>query len=212
MNLASRLSDTLDQDASARAFLGAEHPLARACEWLSALLRQALVLAALGALGLIALAEGIVAAPALLASVAAVGLALGLAGAALGHRKRRHALHLIAAGREDLPIAAVRRERCRLREPRHRDELAHWLDAICREAQHVGPRPLYARPLFFPPTIRAVQSELAEIASALGRKGAGARGVLRLQRLLEQGGSPLYGHDAEALRQELRVIRFLLDC
>lgn len=211
MNLTSRLSDSLDRDLPARAFLGDDHPLARACEWRSALLKQSLVIAALGTVSAIALAEGVPGALAVLAAVVAVGVAIAVTAAALRQRSRAYARDLIAAGGEDLPIAAVRRERCRLRDPGYRSELARWLEAIGEEAEHRVARPPYARPLFSVRVIATVQPRLAEIAIALRGVDPGVRGVLGAQRLLERGASPLYGDDADALRRELQLIRILLE-
>jgi hypothetical protein len=39
----------------------------------------------------------------------------------------------------------------------------------------------------------------------------GLRGIAKAERLLGDGCSALYGHDAEALREELHRIRFLLE-
>jgi hypothetical protein len=138
MNLTSRLTDSPAAESSARAFLGDEHPLVRVGEWLGALLKQLLVVAGLGALGAIALAEAISEARAVLAAVAAVAAALAVAFSALTQCRRALALDLIAAGGGDLPIAAVRRERRRLCDRRHREMLAQWLESIGDDADRRG--------------------------------------------------------------------------
>ena len=211
MNVTSRLTDSLDQDSSAREFLGDDHPLVRVCDGLSALLRQSLVVTALGVLGVIGLGDGLPGALAFTTAVAAVELALGLGVAVLVQRKRALALSLIVDGREDVPVAAVRRERSRLRDPAHREGLARWIESICAEAHNPSWRPPYARPIFSLQVIATCEAPLAELARALRSDRPGVRGVLRAQRLLERGASPLYGHDADVLRRELRVIRILLD-
>jgi hypothetical protein len=97
------------------------------------------------------------------------------------------------------PSAAATRDR-------FREGLARWFESISDEADYAASRA--------PFSIRAVapvQPLLDEVAEALRGADPGVRGVLRAQRLLEQGGSPLYGHDADALRRELQVIRLLLE-
>lgn len=210
MNLTSRLTDSPDEDASARAFLGDDHPLVRVSDWLCALRKQSLAVAALGMLSLVALVEGEPAALVALAADAAVGATLAVAVCALAWRARWHALTLIDQGQECLPIAAVRRERQRLLDPRHREELAAWLETVCDEARHPAAMPAFPHPLFRPRVIAAVQPQLAATATALRADNPGVRGVLGTQRLLEQGASPLYGHDADLLRRELQRIQLLL--
>ena len=211
MNPASRLSRPPGPDVSATAFLGDDHPLVRVSDSLGVLLKQALVVAAVASVSLGALIEGVWPAGALVLAAAIVEGALACAAAWLAHRKRACALALIREGRGDLPIAAVRRERARLLDPGHREDIAQWLDATREEAERRTPRPPYARPLFNVRVVRAAQPQLRELAQALRREDVGLRGVVRTQQLLERGTSPLYGHDLEALRHELQQILFLLD-
>lgn len=210
MNLTSRLTDSPHDDASARVFLGDDHPLVRVSDWLRALRKQSLVLAALGTLSLVALVEGEPAALVALAADAAVSASVAVAVFALGCGERCHARTLIDQGQECLPIAAVRRERRRLLDPRHREQLAAWIETMCDEARHHTVVPASPHPLFRPRVIAAVEPQLAATATALRADSPGVRGVLRAQRLLEQGASPLYGHDADLLRRELQRIQLLL--
>ena len=66
--------------------------------------------------------------------------------------------------------------------------------------------PLYSRRV-----VAAVAPELEETAQALRRSDASVRGVALSERLLSGHDSPLYGDDADRLREELRRVRFLLD-
>src|SRR5215211_4132788 len=88
--------------------------------------------------------------------------------------------------------------------------LARWLDQTRAEAY----RPVHgqsARPLFCPRVVRAVASDMADIAALLRSEDSELRGIAQVERLLGDGGSALYGHDADALREELHRIRFLLE-
>jgi hypothetical protein len=58
--------------------------------------------------------------------------------------------------------------------------------------------------------IAAASADLIDIAGLLRGSPSSARGVAAAHRLVTNGGSPLYGGDARALRSELRRIRFLL--
>jgi hypothetical protein len=131
--------------------------------------------------------------------------------ALLADRQRELVLDIIIEGRGHLPLAAVERARRRLLEPGHRQGLAHWLDAVCREAEHPIQRPAFARPLYSTRLIAAVAPDLAEIARLLGDDDPGLRGVAKTQRLLRDGTSALYGQEVDVLRQELHRIRFLLE-
>ena len=125
--------------------------------------------------------------------------------------RRDIVLDLIVDGREALPLRSVARERRRLLDRRHRVLLARALDALREEAaiplvRRSSPLPLYSRRV-----VAAVAPELEETAQALRRSDASVRGVALSERLLSGHDSPLYGDDADRLREELRRVRFLLD-
>ena len=124
--------------------------------------------------------------------------------------RRDIVLDLIVDGREALPLRSVARERRRLLDRRHRVLLARALDALREEAAI----PLVRRsslPLYSRRVVAAVAPELEETAQALRRSDASVRGVALSERLLSGHDSPLYGDDADRLREELRRVRFLLD-
>jgi hypothetical protein len=122
---------------------------------------------------------------------------------------REHARDLMIQGRADLPVDAVRRQRRRLLDRGHCDDLADWVD----RTRSVAERSLTSRqpPRFHNArVIVAVRPELAEIATRLREDAPGVRGVALVERLLSEGGSPPHGGSVGALRQELRQIRFML--
>jgi hypothetical protein len=124
--------------------------------------------------------------------------------------RRDIVLDLIVDGREALPLRSVARERRRLLDRRHRVLLARALDALREEAAI----PLVRRsslPLYSRRVVAAVAPELEETAQALRRTDASVRGIALSERLLSGHDSPLYGDDADRLREELRRVRFLLD-
>jgi hypothetical protein len=126
-------------------------------------------------------------------------------------RERDCAIDLILDGRGSIAIAAVQRERRRLTSERARQGLARTLEDTLHEA--VKPRALRARITAIPvdPTVvSTAASEIVEVISWLRFPGASARGVARAERLVENALSPLYGRDADALREELRAVRHLL--
>ena len=101
------------------------------------------------------------------------------------------------------------RERQRLLDPVHRERLARSLDVICTDVDRPPGECNPIRPLYIVPVVRAVSSELGEVAG-LVRYGGGLRGLARAEQLITDGRSPLYGDVEVVLRQELGRIRFLL--
>jgi hypothetical protein len=63
-------------------------------------------------------------------------------------------------------------------------------------------------PLYSLPVVRAVSSELGEVARLVRRDG-GLRGLAATEQMVPDGRSPLYGDEEAVLRQELGRIRFL---
>ena len=114
-----------------------------------------------------------------------------------------------STGDEDVPIAAVRRQRERLLDDDGRADLARLLDRIAGHSTEPWP-PGVVRPLYDPRTIAATAPALRDVADLLRNRPQSARGVAAAQRLVTDGASPLRGCDAQALQTELRRIRFLL--
>jgi hypothetical protein len=210
VHLTSPLSQSLDQVASARALLGAEHPLARVSERLGVLREQSLVVGAVLLASVVALVAGESAALWFVVAAAVVQAALACGSALLAQARRDHVLDVIGDGRGSLPLAAVQRERGHLLDPAHRAFLARWLDGMRQDAQRPIQRFPAARPLYSVRVIAAVAPELETIAGLLVGDHAGLRGVALTERLLRDGASSLYRQDVEPLRQELRRIRLHL--
>ncbi|HET7048530.1 MAG TPA: hypothetical protein VFI54_09715 [Solirubrobacteraceae bacterium] len=143
-------------------------------------------------------------------SAGVVLLALTALVAALRLRVRDRARDLIAEGRETLPIIAVQRERRRLLARRRRKVLARTLDAMVRQATSPPTIPS-ARPLFDVRVIASVSGDLRAVIRLLQKKHARARGVALTERLIVDGGSPLYAQDQMRLREELHRVRHLLE-
>ena len=109
---------------SARAVLGAAHPLSRATEAVAGLTRQWLTCAATLAGSIIAQLEGHPWATILTASSTLVLAATHRLLLMLRQQVSDRATDLIAEGREALPIATVQHQRQRLLAPRRRKALA----------------------------------------------------------------------------------------
>ena len=192
---------------TARAVLGADHPLARALELQTVLARDLLAITLLT----VATASGLAALPRPAVAIAAAVACL-LAAATLAARAtvRGRARDLIAEGREDVPVAAVARECERLLGLRHRQMLARSLRRLRVAAEGPPPsrsrgtRPLHAD------TLRTVGPELRQLEALLGQPHGGARGVALARRLLVEAASPLRAGDPQRLREELRRISILL--
>jgi hypothetical protein len=193
----------------AREVLGAEHPLSRAVSALRAVTRHMLTIGALLSVGTVASVAGATWGEPLTAAAGAVLLTLAAAAGVLVATRGRHARALIEHGDEDLPIAAVRRQRQRLLDDDRRTHLARLLDRIARQSTEPWP-PGPVRPLYDPRTIAATAADLRDVAYLLRNRPQSARGVAAAQRLVTDGASPLHGCDARALRTELQRIRFLL--
>jgi hypothetical protein len=120
------------------------------------------------------------------------------------------ACDLIIQGRADLPLDPVRRQRRRLRDHAHCEDLADWLDRTWMLAERSLGARYQPAPFGSSRVIVAVAPELAEIAARLRDEAPGVRGVALVERLLSEGGSALHGGSLSELRQELRRIRFML--
>jgi len=100
------------------------------------------------------------------------------------------------------------RARQRLLDPAQRECLARALDVIRAEAGRPPSECHPIPPLYNVPVVRAVSSELGEVATLVRRSG-GLRGLAATERMVTDGRSPLYGDGEAVLRQELGRIRFL---
>jgi hypothetical protein len=190
--------------------LGDDHPLVRVLHRTSAAIRQLLVVAVIFVCAAAAWLYGAQAALAVIAAAGLVEAVLALQLASLRWLARERACDLIIHGRADLPLEEVRRQRSRLLDRRHCDDLADWLDRTSAVAERPLTSPHQPAPLSNSRVILAARPQLAEIAARLREEAPGVRGVALVERLLSEGGSPLHGGSVSALRQELRRIRFML--
>jgi hypothetical protein len=172
---------------------------------------QAALLGATLAAALAAVATGVrgALAVAIAALVANAWLAVSLA--ALQSDRRALARELIIAGRGNLPLAAVARERRRLLAPEHRAALATSLHKLVHDARHPTLRAPGSGPLYRPRVLAAAAAEAHAVADRLERDPAALAGIAVTERLLTAHDSPLYERDTDRLRQELRRISFALE-
>jgi hypothetical protein len=183
--------------------------LARAVNQVTVAVDRCMAVAALLATGLLAIVEGLTAGlPLTVAAASVLAVLLIGVGTAASARDRR-ALELIGDGRGDLPHPAVTRMRRRLLDPVQRERLARWLDELRTEAARPERQCHSIRPVYNPRVVRALSAEMADVAR-LVRGNGDLRGLARTERLVTDGCSALYGSSEDALRQELRQIRFLL--
>jgi hypothetical protein len=198
------------QRSTARALLGAEHPLVRVMDAMHARLEQAIALMTIVAAGVAGALTGVADTRAALAAATQVEVVVVCALVVLVGAKRDHVLDLIIEGRGDLELPAVAHERKRLLDPRYRAQLSRSLEALRDEAEHPMLHSPSTYPLHRRRVIAAAAHELVETAGSLRCDHAGVAGVAMAERLLGQGDSPLYGENAERLGVELRRCRFLL--
>jgi hypothetical protein len=187
---------------SARELLGSAHPLARVEGQLSVVVTRSIVVAALLCAGVAALVEDLSVGLSLTVVAAVTEAALAARAMLLAEIRREHALDLIIEGRGDLPIGVVARQRRRLLDPARRHRLASALEEIRDEALRPPQRYTRLRPIFDPRVIAAVAPELTTIARLL-RADPRLSALAMAQRLVTNGGSPLYRSDLRLLRDEL---------
>jgi hypothetical protein len=200
-----------DAGQSARAVLGPAHPLSRAIAAATGVGRQWVTCAAILAGSIIALLEGHRWATILIASSMLVLAALSVLLLTLKQRVSDRAIDLIAGGRETLPITTVQRHRQRLLARRRRTTLANNLETMIRQAT-ARPKIITrgSRPLFDTRVIALVATELRAVIRLLQSTNPPARGVALTDRLITDGHSPCYGHEVNALRDELdRILQAL---
>jgi hypothetical protein len=190
--------------AGAAAMLGPDAPLTRILGRLGEVVRQSAVTGALLVGSVVALIAGIHTAIDVAVAAAAYAGVLAVAACVLAQCRRDRLRDLIVAGRGNLPLAALRRERERLLDPTHRRCLADALETLPVRAGDAFS--LYRRRV-----IATVASDILALATCLRDERVDPRGVALTERLVrEPAVSPLYGDDAELLRQELRRIRHML--
>ena len=191
--------------------LRSDHPLLRASEAVHCTGRQWVHIAAVLTGSVIARLEGRQWAGPLAGSAAIVLLILTVLVAAHKQRERDCAIELVLEGHETVPIAAVQRQRRRLLSEQTRHGLSGHLEDLIRQAANRSRLQVRVTPLPFDPTVFMMAAgELRDVIGLLRTDGVSARGVARAERLVERAGSPLYGQDVAALREELRRVRDLL--
>jgi hypothetical protein len=200
--------DLPDEARKARVYLGAGHPLTRVAERRATTLEQALAVTIVLCLSLAALVFGASWATSIIISAIVVQFSLAFRAALLTLEARAHSLDLIIAGRSQVPLAPVARQRGRLLDRDHRYQLARSLAQMRSIAMH--PPQAVAAPIFRIAVVAAVTDELAKAAELLLRPGADVRGVALVESLLSDGTSALYGDNVDALRAELRRVHFAL--
>lgn len=202
---------TNQQRAGASRVLGPDHPFVRVAAQRSVASEQCLAVSVVLAIGVYGLIHDLsIGAPLTVAAATVLGTLIVRVGALLVSSNRR-ALDLIAEGRGQLPVKAVMRARRRLLDPAERERLARTLDVIRAEVERPPGACHSVRPLYSVPVVRAVSSELGEVARLVREEGR-LRGLAGAEQLVTDGRSPLYGEVEVALRQELGRIRFLLAC
>jgi hypothetical protein len=195
-----------------RAVLRSDHPLLRATEAVDYTGRQWVHIVAVLTGSAIARTDGRGWAGPLAGSAAVVLLILTVLLAAHKQRERDYAIELVLEGLETVPIAAVQRQRRRLLSDRTRNGLAGNLEDLVRQAARRPRLQMRVTPLPFEPMVLTMAAgELRDVIGLLRTQGVSARGVARAERLVERAVSPLYGQDADALREELRRVRDLLE-
>jgi hypothetical protein len=197
--------------ADAAAALGPQHPLTRACELLEALLRQAVVMLAVAAVGAIAVAQGRGFGVRLLSAALVVELAL-IALIVLVERVRRECvLRLIAAGREMLPIEQRSREARALVGEQQLASLAGWLERALAQAVRYEELAVTSRPPPGVPVLGQFEQEVNAIMTELSSSQVAVRGAALLELIRQAGyASAVYAGDETAPREQLWRVRHLL--
>jgi hypothetical protein len=109
-------------------------------------------------------------------------------------------------------VPLVARERRRLASPQQRERLARSLEHLHRDALRWHALPPPYRPLDGVRRLRETSREVVEVIARLRSDHVRTRGVAMTVRLLTDGGeSPLYGDNAERLREELNGVKYALE-
>jgi hypothetical protein len=143
-------------------------------------------------------------------SASVVFVVLTILAAAFRQREHDRAIDVILDGYEEIPIAAVRRQRRRLLSDRTRRTLARNFEHMIHQASAPQIQMRGARPLFHLRVVAKVSPDLYEVVRLLRTGHVPARGVARAERMITDGTSPLYGLEVDALREELHRVRRML--
>lgn len=193
--------------ASACECLGPEAPLARVLARVTAAIDQLAAAMVVICVAAVWLAVGGPRGAEVIGAAVATTFGLGCRAGALISERNELMLDLIARGEEHPSLLVFARMRQRLLDPGSRRRLVVTIRSICAtsaRALGAGGVPVNAR------VIHAVERELEEVLGALAAERVGAAGAARALRLVTGPGSPLYGDDVLALREELNRIRYLL--
>jgi hypothetical protein len=194
--------------AVAATLLGDRHPLVVTLEQLEASRGQLALLAAVHAAGLALWWAAVPLGVALVVGAIGAEVLVGCRLFLLLEERRNGCRALIATGREDLPLAAIARERARLAAPQHQEQLAQAIARLMPLARRPGPA-VTAHASVDVQVVRQVAVELLELMWMLRMRHVSARAVALVEQLLSSPGSPLYGDDADLLRRELGRVRYL---
>ena len=195
---------------TAEVLLGLGHPLVSLLYACHTTADEIVVVAALQVAGVVLLWMSAPYALALTVAAAAVQLALDVRTGMLRAHRRELCRDLVIDGRGRLPLAALRCELGRLRDPRLQTRLARSLEDLASSADHHHQELALGPPLCSRRVLAAVKPQLRDLVQSLRADGAGVRGVAMLDRLITSGASPLYGRRVGPLRDELGRIRYLL--
>jgi hypothetical protein len=197
------------ESETADRLLGRSHPLVRALRASQTACEQLLVLTVVEASAVGMLAGG--GAVGLRVLIAAVVVQLGILLWLLAMRScvQAECRELIIDGGAPAALATVDRERQRLADPRHRDRLARSIEDLLAAATAVDPGAPRHLDLHL---VERVAPDLREIVTLLRAGTTDVVGVARVERLMTEAGSPLYGAHERVLRQELARIRHRLVC
>jgi hypothetical protein len=189
--------------------LGSDHPLVRSLSKSEIAYRQLVTVTAVQVAGVVWFLGDWPSGLSLAIGAGVAQATLGSRAAALGWFRRDLCREVIADGGAALPLPCIERTCRRLLDPRALERLASSVDELVLSARCPGAPPLLSYPLADGRVIRAVTSELRQVAALL-RGVPAVRGVALVEWLLTSPATPLYGTDVELLRQELGRARYLL--
>jgi hypothetical protein len=194
----------------AEMWLGAGHPLVRLLGRSEIASEQLVSVTAVQAAGVVFLCGGRAFGLSLAIAAAIVQVALFCRVAALKSLRHNLCLELIIEGGASLPLPCIERVGRRLVDRRTLEQLARSVQEMVETAARPQARPGAPQPLADVRVIRAVASELREVAGLLRGGRPAVEGVALVEWLITSPATPLYGTEVELLRQELRRARYLL--
>jgi hypothetical protein len=198
-------------ERAASTVLGEDHPLVRTLALRSSLVVQLLTASVPVLFALVGLSLGDRRATVVLGAAVVVVLGLCAALFLVWQSMREHAHELIAAGREDMPLRVVERERTVLASRGERERLADALDKHLQDVSQWRRLLPASRPLPGVHCLRFTTREARRVIALLRSHGPQVRGVAATRRFLTDGRSSLFSGDAELLRGELVQIADLLE-